>query len=290
VSALQSNEAGLSKIVAEFIRKIIMGVLLFSMNRAEMSMLHAASISYNGKGLVLGGWGGVGKTSTMLSLMEKGAKFLSNDWTPVAAAGRILAFPFPVILTSYNLTEQPYLLQRLKRHPQLVRHILQRKVMDIVANIGKHVPHSLVREIASDLQARGSAMDESLELTVGVPDLLGRDSMAESASLDMAVLLKPAQQGPVRISATSREALVSGTWPYVRYELGKAFDPLVYIMDAMFPEDRLHQTVLVMWERGMRITIRALGQTPVYTMQMPRRLSHEAASLLINVLERTDSH
>lgn len=69
--------------------------------------LHASAIELEGKGVLLAGWGGVGKSSTMLKLvLEKGWRYLSDDLVVLDQAGRIWLSPKNLQVYAYNLADQ----------------------------------------------------------------------------------------------------------------------------------------------------------------------------------------
>lgn len=76
----------------------------------ELTPIHAAAISIHGKGVLLSGTGGTGKTSALLSLRnEKGISFLSDDINVLSKNGYMypnLAWPK---LYGYNLLDIPNL-------------------------------------------------------------------------------------------------------------------------------------------------------------------------------------
>ncbi len=54
--------------------------------------VHATTVSLDGKGVLIRGASGSGKTSLALSLMEKGAQLVADDYTHLeASGGRVMA-------------------------------------------------------------------------------------------------------------------------------------------------------------------------------------------------------
>ena len=56
--------------------------------------VHAAAVTVGDAAVVVAGWSESGKTETALGLMEAGASFLSDKWTPLGPDG--IASPFPI--------------------------------------------------------------------------------------------------------------------------------------------------------------------------------------------------
>lgn len=59
------------------------------------AILHASSVAFGGRGVVLSGATGSGKTTLMLALVAAGARYLSDDFTPLHRDGGGIS-PFPV--------------------------------------------------------------------------------------------------------------------------------------------------------------------------------------------------
>jgi hypothetical protein len=49
--------------------------------------LHAAAFEVNGRGVIASGWAHGGKTSALLAFMERGARFVADDWVLLSASG-----------------------------------------------------------------------------------------------------------------------------------------------------------------------------------------------------------
>jgi hypothetical protein len=78
------------------------------------SFMHASSMEREGRGLAVVGWGGVGKTTSVLKLViENGWKFLSDDLGIIDDAGNITRAPKRLQVHGYNLEGQPTIRDRV---------------------------------------------------------------------------------------------------------------------------------------------------------------------------------
>ncbi len=78
------------------------------------SYIHASSIQRENRGLAILGWGGVGKTTSLLKLvMEHDWKFLSDDLGIVDDAGTLYRAPKRLQVYGYNCAGQPAIYDRL---------------------------------------------------------------------------------------------------------------------------------------------------------------------------------
>jgi hypothetical protein len=74
------------------------------------SWVHASGLKNGDRTVAFMAWGGVGKTSVMLKLMERGAwKFLSDDLMIVDDDGNVYVTPKRMQIYAYNLTNEPTL-------------------------------------------------------------------------------------------------------------------------------------------------------------------------------------
>ena len=90
------------------------------LKRRGLYMVHAAGLAIAGKGLLVAGQSGAGKTTLALALLRAGFGFLADDTVFLAGennALRILAFPDETDVTAQTLGFFPEL-HRLKRSPK----------------------------------------------------------------------------------------------------------------------------------------------------------------------------
>lgn len=59
-------------------------------------LLHASAVSQGGSALVLAGRSGVGKSTLALALLQRGARYLSEEWVAFDADGRVRGVPRPL--------------------------------------------------------------------------------------------------------------------------------------------------------------------------------------------------
>lgn len=83
-------------------RVIIQSLMLALLPRENVAaILHASSIAIAERGVILAGTSGSGKTTLMMTLVNRGAKYLCDDFTSLGATGdRISSFPLAASLKS----------------------------------------------------------------------------------------------------------------------------------------------------------------------------------------------
>lgn len=73
--------------------------------RSGICLIHASGFIEDCRVKIFLGWGGSGKTSNLLSAMQQGAKYLSDDIIAARADGSVAMYPKPLNLMHYNLTD-----------------------------------------------------------------------------------------------------------------------------------------------------------------------------------------
>lgn len=89
---------------ALFLRDYILEPLIaFKLAQKGYSVIHASGVALDGKGFVFPACKGVGKTSTMLNLIEDGGIYLSNEPIIISNDGKVYSFPSYIHFYHYNL-------------------------------------------------------------------------------------------------------------------------------------------------------------------------------------------
>jgi hypothetical protein len=78
-------------------------------------MIHAATISYRGTGIVMAAWGGVGKTSTIAKLTENPeVEFFGDDWAWVTE-GDLLGYAKPMYIKPHHRDIYPHIFEGMRK-------------------------------------------------------------------------------------------------------------------------------------------------------------------------------
>jgi hypothetical protein len=81
------------------------------------AMVHAAYVDYQGHGVCMPAWGGVGKTSTVAKLLKiDGVGFMGDDWGFLSDDGRLLGYAKPMFIKPHHRPIYPHLFAE-KRKP-----------------------------------------------------------------------------------------------------------------------------------------------------------------------------
>lgn len=70
--------------------------------------LHAAALQYEGKGILVTGWSKGGKTETLLAFMDRGARYIGDEWVYIDSQGETMhGVPEPVRVWDWHLQQMP---------------------------------------------------------------------------------------------------------------------------------------------------------------------------------------
>lgn len=80
------------------------------------AMIHAATVIYDGKGIAMPAWGGVGKTSTMSQLVKMdGVEFLGDDWAFIDTRQQLLGFHKPIYIKPHHRVIYPHMFEGARK-------------------------------------------------------------------------------------------------------------------------------------------------------------------------------
>ncbi|HEX3244043.1 MAG TPA: hypothetical protein VHX16_01420 [Chloroflexota bacterium] len=80
------------------------------------AMIHAATVTFEGRGIALPAAGGVGKTSTIAKLVRRpGIGFMGDDWAFLTASAELLGFAKPMFIKPHHRPIYPHLFNRTRK-------------------------------------------------------------------------------------------------------------------------------------------------------------------------------
>jgi hypothetical protein len=82
----------------------------------DTAMVHAAIVDYQGAGVFMPAWGGVGKTSTVAKLLAiDGVGFMADDWAFLRGDGMLLGYAKPMFMKPHHRAIYPQLFQGVRK-------------------------------------------------------------------------------------------------------------------------------------------------------------------------------
>lgn len=209
---------------------------------AGQSHLHAAVVERNGSACALAGWGGVGKTSGALELVDRGWRLLADDLGIVDDGGGTWRNPKHMQVYGYNVIDRPDLARRLLAGRGMLERLTWR------ARLVRHGPRHVRRRRSAE-------------------SLLGEGSVSAAARLETVVFLRRGGSGGVRpadadeVADRAAGVLLKELEPYT--ELYAAAhcaggSPLLLSPDALV-------------DRSRAVLSRALGSAACWWLDVPER-------------------
>jgi len=88
--------------------QVLEPIMYLALLRQGIVLLHSAGVTKEGLSYIFPAYGGTGKTTTCMSLLQKGYNFLGDDLLLIdAVAGRVYPYPRPLHVFTYNITNLP---------------------------------------------------------------------------------------------------------------------------------------------------------------------------------------
>jgi len=192
-------------------------VLQWLMLRRQHCLIHSAAIAVKGRGILLPGWGGTGKTSSIVCLLKEipGASFLSDDFTILSAEGNLLAYPKAFFIYPYHRNLFPHLFKQ--KHKPLVPPVL--------SNVLEHV-RTVVRPICmafpklENIARRITPEHMQIPARTALPDV----EFSGSAPLDTVLFMERysgTQTQIIEISVEEARRRLVGNWYYEQQRCGQ---------------------------------------------------------------------
>lgn len=115
--SFNKNYLRLSNVIAEGweLIDIFRSLLLMSLIRSRMYMIHGGAVEINQQGILIPSFGNTGKTTTTWMLARKGAKFLTDEFAILDRDGHCLGFPCSSLVSSALAEEMGLRLSTLRR-------------------------------------------------------------------------------------------------------------------------------------------------------------------------------
>lgn len=75
--------------------------------------IHGSAFVHDGRGILVAGWAKGGKTETLLAFVERGARYVADEWVYLTAEGTMFGVPEPIRFWSWHLDQVPVLRSRV---------------------------------------------------------------------------------------------------------------------------------------------------------------------------------
>jgi hypothetical protein len=245
---------------------LLLALLAVRLAATDRVLLHAASFRYRGRGVLVAGWQGGGKSETLLPFMAHGAEHLADEWTAVEPAGTMVGVRSHVQVWDWQLRQLPALRATL---PLRARAQMRIASMTLDAAAGRDLGRlgrvlSLLRPGLEHHARRSLAPD------VLFGDRAGHGPTTIDVALLAVVVARP--QTTVRpVTAADIAARMPASLVHERRELVDAYN----MHRFAFP-DRRSAILEAGFEPERRVLAAALSNAETYVVEHPKPLALDA--------------
>ncbi|MCW3066823.1 MAG: hypothetical protein JWN32_3995 [Solirubrobacterales bacterium] len=245
---------------------LVLPLLAVRLAATDRVLLHAASFRYRGRGVLVAGWQGGGKSETLLPFMAHGAEHLADEWTAVERAGTMVGVRSHVQVWDWQLRQlpglRPYLPLRARAQMRVASMALDAAGARRLGPLGRVL--NLLRPGLKHNARRSVA-----------PDALFGDRAGHGATtIDVALLAVVADRPQTTIRAVAAgdiAARMPASLVHERRELLGA-----YAMHRFAFPDRRSAILEAGFEPERSVLEAALSNAETYVVEHPKPLALEA--------------
>lgn len=236
-------------------RYIIEPIMRFKMNQKGYTFLHSSGISDGKQAFLLSACKGVGKTSTVLHLVNEGRKFLSDDFTILSKKGIVWSYPTTIHLFEYNLKGCPFVFKKLRFKDKILV-----KLYDYVYKL--------------------TLKYGQLPLDVNVENIFSNVKIGKSYPLRSLILLTKTNKDKIKVKKiTNGHDLVKRLISINKFEAFHFFDYML-AYSFIFPNGK----VAVHWETLEKNLLSALEKSPCYRVDVPKNYTFKVFKKIKSIL------
>ncbi|MDD5050825.1 MAG: hypothetical protein PHV93_03760 [Candidatus Pacebacteria bacterium] len=189
------------------------------------SMIHAACIvDSKGRGLLLPGAGGVGKTSILGHLLKKEYRALGDDIVIAKSDGECLSFPRSFVLKSYHQSIYPELFEKL--------HLLNSKkkiIPSLLEFIRKNAPFTdLTKKILKKAGLYKKVYNTwpfpEDQASVPISEIFGENAITERAQIKKIVFLERYEGKDMTLQPIKNELVAQRMFSIINHELASEIE------------------------------------------------------------------
>lgn len=234
----------------------------------DAAMVHAATVEYQGHGICMPAWGGVGKTSTVAKLLRNDdAAFMGDDWAFLSGGGDLLGYCKPMFIKPHHRPIYPHLFA--EKPKPLVPSRLSKPVARMTT-----VVHPVVTKYPRLAAVSRKWSPEHMMVTPQQAFPTAR--IATSAPLDIVMFVERFDGLEARLTATDMEWMVSRIIGNFHCEMSAHSRDVVTALGAtgLVPIDQL-------FAEKADVLVRALNGKPTFLLRVPVTFSADRASDVI---------
>jgi hypothetical protein len=157
--------------------------------------LHASAFVYRGRGVLVTGWAKGGKTEALLAFMQRGARYVGDEWIYLTPDGQMFGIPEPIRLWRWQLRQVPALAARAPRSDRL-----RIAMLDALASGAERLaPRRSGGFAAAAIRRAVPVIRRQVNLRVPPSRLFGSELVRGPAPVDTVVFISSHDSPEVRI-------------------------------------------------------------------------------------------
>jgi hypothetical protein len=223
--------------------------------------LHASAFAYGGLGIVATGWSKGGKTEALLAFMQRGARFVGDEWVYIAPEGdRVHGLPEPIRLWDWHLRQLP----AVRAHISPRDRVLLAALRGLAGAAGRH----------AEARRLAALLERQLHVDAEPSRLFDPGAIALSAPFDRLFLMRSWAEPDVRVAAIDGSEIAARMAFSVSHERA----PLIACYEQFrfaFP-GRINPLIEEAPERERALLERFLGARTAHAVDHPYPVRLEA--------------
>lgn len=229
------------------------------------AMVHAATFEVKGRGVCMGAWGGVGKTSTVARLLElDDVALMGDDWAFLSDDAQLLGYAKPMFIKPHHRPIYPHLFAA-KQKP-----MVPSRISKPVGRLTTLV-HPLATRYPRVARAARRFTPEYMQVTPR--QAFPNARIAEKATLDLLVFVERYDGSKTLLEERSSGWMTTRLVGNFHVELSKGSQDVMLALGAcdMLPAGQF-------FSEKHAVVASAIGDKPCYLLRVPAEMSADEAS------------
>ncbi|OUJ18088.1 HprK-like kinase/phosphatase [Methanonatronarchaeum thermophilum] len=253
-----------------YLSKFIEYPLRKSLIKDDLAMIHAASVKIKGETLCFPAWRNTGKTNTLLSLLKKDAKLISDDRVWIDSKGNIMAYPLAIHMGEYNyeafpeLKDNNYLRKKQKQ--------LGKKIKNVCSENGNLQEKGFFKKalwFTSDFY-----LDTSHKKIYSLKDLPINLNVEYSSKIDKVILLQSnvdIEPNEMEKTPAKPKNILKAIEAINEYEWNNSIRTYIKVIDYFFPNKNLQDEFSIIEKRENEIFSNMLETINLFELNLPEK-------------------
>lgn len=249
---------------------ILEELLEYLLIRNNATFIHASCVFYKGQCIILHGWRGGGKTSTLLNFLMNGAEYMSDDVVIISKQGNAFPFTTGINLTEFNFREFPEL--RKARRIRFSLELCIKKMLSRLYRLSACIPLSTIKKVGDDIN-KINTYYLVIANNVSFKKLFPQGKIRKSSSINRIYFLSRSEIGNIVVSDIDKESAVAKLFHCREYERLDRTRFHSYFNLFSFASGKKDNPFERIRDKKREILTEALDGKKLYYIQIPVRMN-----------------